>query len=138
MNLKLTVLLSGITSTQTSVASIKQSRVRNRLFQVKLSSCPRLVARHTTSRLNLKQSPKQKLLKITLKSPENMASVSPWSVTGGKIKRTFLTVRLNCQQNGRRQDASRRSIWSSIKEYLSFFLQLVCEPDYFHAKTCSE
>ena len=24
----------------------------------------------------------------TLKSPENMASVSPWSVAGGKIKRT--------------------------------------------------
>ena len=33
--------------------STKQSRVRNRLFQVKLSSCPRLVVHHTTSRLNL-------------------------------------------------------------------------------------
>ena len=117
MNLKLTVLLSGITSTQTSVASIKQSRVRNRLFQVKLLSCPKLVARHTTSRSNLQQSPKQKLFKITLKSPENMASVSPWSVAGGKIKRSFLTASLNCQRNGRRWDASRQSIRSSIKEY---------------------
>ena len=43
-------------------------------------------------------------------------------VTGGKIKRTFLTAKLNCQRNGRRWDASRRSIWSSIKEYLIFFL----------------
>ena len=46
-----------------------------------------------------------------------MASVSPWSVAGGKIKRTFLTTRLNCQRNGRRWDALRRSIRSSIKEY---------------------
>ena len=54
VNLKLTVLLSGVTGTYTSVVSIKESRVRNRLFQVKLSSCPRLVVRHTTSRLHLK------------------------------------------------------------------------------------
>ena len=38
------------------------------------------------------------------------ALVSPWSVAGGKIKRTFLTARLNCQRNGRRRNASRRSI----------------------------
>ena len=42
-----------ITSAYTSIVSIKQSGVRNHLFQVKLSSCPRLVARHTTSRFNL-------------------------------------------------------------------------------------
>ena len=46
-----------------------------------------------------------------------MASVSPWSVAGGKTKRTFVTARLNCQRNGRQWDASRRSIRSSIKEY---------------------
>ena len=46
-----------------------------------------------------------------------MASVSPWSVAGGKIKRTFLMARLNCQRKGRRWDALRRSIRSSIKEY---------------------
>ena len=109
------VTVSGLTSLQIDT---KQSRVRNRLFQVKLSSWPRLVARRTTSRLNLNSHQStEELLKITLKSPENMASVSPWSVAGGKIKRTFLTARLNCQRNGRRWDASCRSIRSSIKEY---------------------
>ena len=46
-----------------------------------------------------------------------MASVSPWSDAGVKIKPTFLTATLNCQRNGRRWHASRRSIRSSIKEY---------------------
>ena len=49
INLKPTVLLSIIASTYTSIVSTKQSCVRNRLFQVKLTSCPRLVARHTDS-----------------------------------------------------------------------------------------
>ena len=30
----------------------------------------------------------------------DMASVSPWSVAKGKITRTFLTARLNCQRDG--------------------------------------
>ena len=52
-----------------------------------------------------------------------MASVSPWSIAGGKIKRTFLRARLNCQRNGRRWDASRQSIRSLIKRILEWFTE---------------
>ena len=52
-----------------------------------------------------------------VESNSEMASVSPWSVAGVKIKPTFLTATLNCQRNGRRWHVSRRSIRSSIKEY---------------------
>ena len=53
-----------------------------------------------------------KIKKVTeaeaVENNSEMASVSVWSVAGGRIKRTFSAVRLNCQRNGRRWDASRR------------------------------
>ena len=104
------ITVNSITSIYKSVVSTKQSRVRNRLFQVKLSSFPRLIARHTTSCLNLKT------VVAEAEAVENNSKITrEYGISESMVRR--LTGRLNCQQNGRRWDASHRSIRSSIKEY---------------------
>ena len=114
INLRLPVSLNGITSTYTSVVPIKQSRVRNRLI---ISSQVVIVPKARRTSYNLAFKIKKVAEAEAVENNSEMALVSVWSVAGGRIKRTFSAVRLNCQRNGRRWDASRRSIRSSIKEY---------------------